>query len=573
MQEDIETIVITRKLQPTWAEIKQARNQIAIIRKITLASLSNGLQNAANVQMRLSVLNAIEHNLKSMHDQINEYRYDALGADNSRKEKRALEFLGSWLSTITGVPSARDHRLVVEKIDAVRTENKGIERLLGQQNAENARILRRLHFHESKINLLTQSQRDMNLTIFKNANEIEKVEALLSLKAKTDFLLANAANLVRDIASVLQSSDSERLDRSTLSPPEISAFLTKIYRSRGNSESPLFTKENLEFYYQEKLSHSWIDTNKFALTTLLQVPIAQTSAKYAVKILSPLETLHSGLPLCLVDDHHLNYRFLSQSDYIDCRDIDNTAICQKRKIIIFEQNCTDMNVCKPWQHTLVHDLSNSKIMFILQNATTATLDCTNRKPEIVDIPARGIATLNVHCSLESNSFIISRLTFRHMMEVSESASESTFNLHPETDLLTSDPNLELSKLVSATNDSLEAIIEDNQAFNLSLNDFIVKTDRQWETLNAGAYPLEQILLWSACGLNTILAIILAVYIIKLHLLINRKVSNGSDKDEEQRRLMSITNRVMELETQYHLSSKPVHRSSTPINGESTFNFS
>jgi hypothetical protein len=212
-------------------------------------------------------------------------------------------------------------------------------------------------------------------------------------------------------------------------------------------------------------------------------------------------------------------------------------------------------------------------MFILPNSTKATLDCTNRKPEIVDIPARGIVTLNIHCSLEADNFMISRLTFRHMMEVSESINESKFSIHPETDLLTSDPNLELSKLVSATNDSLEAIIEDNQAFNLSLNDFIVKTDRQWETLNAGAYPLEQILLWLACGLNTILAITLAINIIKLHLLINRKVCNRTNMEEEQRRLMNITNRVMELETQYHLSSMPVQRTSTPLNGETTFNFS
>ena len=35
--------------------------------------------------------------------------------NNDRMNKRALEILGSFLSTITWVPSARDHRKVIEE--------------------------------------------------------------------------------------------------------------------------------------------------------------------------------------------------------------------------------------------------------------------------------------------------------------------------------------------------------------------------------------------------------------------------------------------------------------------------
>ena len=43
----------------------------------------------------------------------------------NKKDKKALEILGSSLSTMTEVPAARDHRKVFEQI---KFENKGIEK-------------------------------------------------------------------------------------------------------------------------------------------------------------------------------------------------------------------------------------------------------------------------------------------------------------------------------------------------------------------------------------------------------------------------------------------------------------
>ena len=56
-------------------------------------------------------------------------------------DKRALEILGSFLSTVTGVPSPRDHRLLMEKVKMLRLECKGIEQLIKEQNSDNHHIL------------------------------------------------------------------------------------------------------------------------------------------------------------------------------------------------------------------------------------------------------------------------------------------------------------------------------------------------------------------------------------------------------------------------------------------------
>ena len=58
--------------------------------------------------------------------------------------RRAIEILGSILNTITGVPSAGEHRAVLEKIRLLRLDNENVNNMLQRQNAQNAGILR--HF-------------------------------------------------------------------------------------------------------------------------------------------------------------------------------------------------------------------------------------------------------------------------------------------------------------------------------------------------------------------------------------------------------------------------------------------
>ena len=65
--------------------------------------------------------------------------------------KRAIEILGSILNTIIGVPSAGEHRAVLEKIRLLRLDNKNVNNMLQKQNAQNAGILRTFHLHESDI--------------------------------------------------------------------------------------------------------------------------------------------------------------------------------------------------------------------------------------------------------------------------------------------------------------------------------------------------------------------------------------------------------------------------------------
>ena len=58
-----------------------------------------------------------------------------------RGSKRAIEFLGNVISSITGVPSPREHRQVLEKLRLVNLDRAEMEQIIGKSTQVNRAIL------------------------------------------------------------------------------------------------------------------------------------------------------------------------------------------------------------------------------------------------------------------------------------------------------------------------------------------------------------------------------------------------------------------------------------------------
>ena len=54
----------------------------------------------------------------------------------------------------------------------------------------------------------------------------------------------------------------------------------------------------------------------------------------------------------------------------------------------------------------------------------ATLKCDNAKEEFILLPSRAILTLELHCSMETESFFIDKLNYRQLSEVNPPNSQS-----------------------------------------------------------------------------------------------------------------------------------------------------
>ena len=99
----------------------------------------------------LGILNENLNNIQILRGKLSELA--ELPSDTGKTE-RVFELLGSVISNITGVPSARDHRRVLEQILAVRQQQEGLLGLMKQQNVQDAKIVKNsIHMRQSSSEL------------------------------------------------------------------------------------------------------------------------------------------------------------------------------------------------------------------------------------------------------------------------------------------------------------------------------------------------------------------------------------------------------------------------------------
>ena len=126
LQHDIETVLITTKLSPMREELNHLGTGLRKVKQNLVSDVQNAMvknQRAINKAL-LDSIRASENSLKYLTKKL-----DSIAASRSTKgrSKRAFEILGSFLSAVTGVLSARDHRKILEQVRSIRVENKGLE--------------------------------------------------------------------------------------------------------------------------------------------------------------------------------------------------------------------------------------------------------------------------------------------------------------------------------------------------------------------------------------------------------------------------------------------------------------
>ena len=135
-------------------------------------------------------------------------------------------------------------------------------------------------------------------------------------------------------------------------------------------------------YYKLKIAHSWFDDEPLKICTLLQIPVGSSQNKLTLHVLPDSSQLHTGLLLTIQNYIANSYRYLSQSDYVACSQVNNFKLCQKTPITIMPREGCNLkfNNCKDWANTVVHDLTNTKILLILEKQMNACLLYTSPSP-------------------------------------------------------------------------------------------------------------------------------------------------------------------------------------------------
>ena len=130
----METVIINQKFQEVEIHLATLLDLANQIRQTTLEEhVRNHLGKGEGMVTKLvsaSILADVKQIKIIMEDFSSFFEQHAEPTNG----KRALEILGSFLSTMTGVPSAGDHRHVLEQIRLIRLDSEEMGNMLKRQN-------------------------------------------------------------------------------------------------------------------------------------------------------------------------------------------------------------------------------------------------------------------------------------------------------------------------------------------------------------------------------------------------------------------------------------------------------
>ena len=227
--------------------------------------------------------------------------------------KRALEILGSFLSTMTGVPLACDHRHVLEQIRLLKLDSEEMGDMLKRQNGVNQDILSTFHFQEFVIGNMSEKITKINSKLNANAKQIERILAVISMTNKINTALERTRFTIAHMKEIMNDDKHGHLSVFTIPFPQLSNLVDRIYLKRRKN-SPIFAGKDCRFYYNQPLSHSWVNKEARQIMTLLQIPIAPMHQSFKLVVLNKANQLHPDLPLAIVNADMNYYRLMTLSD-------------------------------------------------------------------------------------------------------------------------------------------------------------------------------------------------------------------------------------------------------------------
>ena len=353
------------------------------------------------------------------------------------------------------------------------------------------------------------------------ASHLHKAFSLISVNSKVMNAFYTISFTISMAKDIIGKGDEGRLSRNAIPVHELRTIIDKIHLKR-QTDGPVFDRENCHMYYEMKLAHSWADQANFKLYTLLQIPIASLKDVQTLHILDNKNKIGSDLTMAVINRQSNCYRLLSASDYLECTTLNSAKLCQKRLIQINPRLGCSLRLmnCEAWTTDVVHDLSNSEVLILLRQNMNASLECDNAQKKSIGLPRQAIIRLSIHCKLTTDSFIIHKLSFKHLTTYQSNARIAHFEIIDESKnfLMSNDLKIQQIKMHERVL-SLEELQKGNDQFKQDMAAHIKDSDELWNEAQGGQTPWEQIITWSLIGLSLALTVILAGWLGRLQLFV------------------------------------------------------
>ena len=201
-------------------------------------------------------------------------------------KRRGIEILGDLISSVTGVPSAQDHRAVLESMRLLRLDASEIKSLLKTNANANQALLKSLSLHESRITQNDKSIIWLTGQIIAQQSYADSLLELLNFKARNDLNLARADQIISDAENILQEGRMDRVSEKAIDAASLGDIIESIIL-KHRILRPVFEGADCNQYFKLSTAHSWAEEDSNTIYSLLQIPMADMSDRNEVVILSP----------------------------------------------------------------------------------------------------------------------------------------------------------------------------------------------------------------------------------------------------------------------------------------------
>jgi len=549
MQTDMETLLVHTDLTNSRQALIDIKGELLQAKLGVTVNNIGHYDDSTRRQMILgdilqSLANEVDDSLVRLDDLFEKHQ------THTSRQSRAFEFLGDMLSGITGVPSARDHRQLLEKIKLLKLDNEGIKTLMLSRNAQQQDVIETLSQHDSSIAKLSDRLLSTENLILNHKRDDLQLAGILALQEKAYLALSHSNRIYFKINNILMLGDDDRLSRFGITKEELGRILDSISLRRKEGV-PIYGRDEIEQYYKQRLSHSWTIPYLHEVITLIQIPIASLHSRLELTVLDHDNIMSSDLTMAVVDKQANKFRYLSLSDFHRCTELRGRLICQKRSISILPPMGCSLQIknCKLWATTVVHDITNTNFIFLSNNSTNITSTCGKNKPRTYRLPKNSMMKVPLSCTVTSNQFTIDRSSYAEIINIDGKSDNVKIELEIDPAILATTPLKKLAKEMDLTKVNLTRLRMKNDKFEIDLALQRLRTDTNWENIRSGTVNWFDFITWALLAICLTICALLGLCQLKTYCNTKeREEIRQKEREEYETASADIIERIRTVET-------------------------
>ena len=550
MQTDTETIIIHTDLTDSIKALKTIQGELRMAQiGLTINNIGHHDIETQRRQILGDIISSLSTEIDAALDRLNTL-FEKHHKDDYVRQTRAFEFLGDMLSGITGVPSARDHRALLERVQMLRLDNEGIKNLMTSRNAQHRLLLKTMTQQSNKITRLHNRLLTTERYILQHDRDDLQLAGILALQDKAQLALRHMDRIYIKVNNILMLGDNDQLSRYGISKKELGVILDSIILRRKTGV-PIYGRDEIENYYKLKLSHSWTIPAMHEVVTLIQIPISPLLSKTELKILDTKNTMSTDLTMAVIDSQANSFRYLSLADFHRCTELKGRLICQKRLIqILPPMGCSlRLKNCELWATLVVHDITNTDFIFISnKNATQISVTCGKQDPVSQILPTSAMVKVPLSCSVTSDTFSIESSAIHNIIDIQGDKPTIDIQIDVNPTVLSSTPIKNLTESVDFNRENLTELRRLSDRFENDLDQQRQSFNDKWNSIDTGSiwYDLAN---WTLIGICMVACIILCLWLVRLTCDNNTIEGNQiRDRQEQETITSDLLDRISALET-------------------------